>query len=998
MWSLVACVCSTRVFRQYPDENENMADELVVVGAGKALLIAINMAKKGYERYSIHKDNENIANELSIKLSELKKMKFKRTERLDSLVDDIANIAARHGNSKRNDSNRKPSKLRLLQNLFNAKSANKDLMKAIGKLNTVLIECMNDADVGQGTDKTKAEEFTTNLKDVLSRLHTEEKESNNEFLRDVQQVLSELGSEWLESVQESTGVDAVVETVETKEDLEIKAPEPTNQAENEQAKTGLYNSCKVTLQKAIMRINEDRRTAGENDDKALCYIDENWKLWKKGAEYLTDCEEADIPFNDLKLSHNIIGIGGCGIVTVAEWNGTAVAAKLLYANVTTVNGLIDLSAEISINKSLNSDHIVKVLGTSYDATLDQLYLVLELCERSLASWIEENKDEPINVETVCSFSLNICSAIKYLHEEKRIIHRDITPRNILLTKASNGDPPKAKLCDFGIAFQMLQVDTVNNPASVPSPAICPYKAPEARGTNAVLSFKSDIYSFGSVLNELIDKRTHSQKPEETTELQWVKKLVDMCLNQDRYARPTIVKIKEMLQQRKCPLYVEIDIDHGEENSSKHRDKRTFLQVHCKFIIIFSLCLTALLVVFAVLCGLYCVKEECEYDDGVSGERFCFLEKSPQYNWSCSQDACDLLMKNLQFPLKYPLLKADGEGRMEGHPSYENCEKEMKKQLKASPQPQITDVLRKLSFVSPSRCPKPIGATAFYFGFGAAKEKFGKAGGIVESNWTQNSYEESIFAFERVSSTSTNIYRIRTLLSRHYLFSTDEGVEFQQVEARKRRLSPFRALMEADTFELYGSAEKMFVKARETSSYLCLTRNGYRRLTSKSDNCQFSIEALNKDPIDQMLPSILATDPSSSPTLSPIKATTLPPSKSPTLSPIKAPTLFPSKSPTFFPSKSPTLFPSESPTLFPSKSPTTFPSKSPTLSPSISPTLFPSKSPTPFPSISPTFPPAYRQPFPQAKRQHFSPANRRQHNLQKQIFDKSPVNSLLIIMF
>ena len=44
------------------------------------------------------------------------------------------------------------------------------------------------------------------------------------------------------------------------------------------------------------------------------------------------------------------------------------------------------------------------------------------------------------------FNLSICSALKYLHVNKRIVHRDLNPSNIMIDKNY-----AIKLVDFGLS-------------------------------------------------------------------------------------------------------------------------------------------------------------------------------------------------------------------------------------------------------------------------------------------------------------------------------------------------------------------------------------------------------------------------------------------------------------------------------------------------------------------------------------------------------------------
>lgn len=87
----------------------------------------------------------------------------------------------------------------------------------------------------------------------------------------------------------------------------------------------------------------------------------------------------------------------------------------------------------------------------------------------------------------------ICDGLQYLHEEKEIIHLDVKPSNILV---DNHMLPKFK--NFGL----LMVDEDPNVTILSSPPMeGPYCAPEYR--NGVASYKSDIYSLGVIIIEVV---------------------------------------------------------------------------------------------------------------------------------------------------------------------------------------------------------------------------------------------------------------------------------------------------------------------------------------------------------------------------------------------------------------------------------------------------------------------------------------------------------------
>lgn len=119
------------------------------------------------------------------------------------------------------------------------------------------------------------------------------------------------------------------------------------------------------------------------------------------------------------------------------------------------------------------------------------YLVTQYVrEGSLA----EQLDKPLPVQEAVRIVCQIADALGYAHA-KKIIHRDVKPANVLLTKSGS-----VLLADFGIA-QMLQAQQETDQGSG-TPA---YMAPEQRAGKPV-DGRADIYALGVILYELLTGR------------------------------------------------------------------------------------------------------------------------------------------------------------------------------------------------------------------------------------------------------------------------------------------------------------------------------------------------------------------------------------------------------------------------------------------------------------------------------------------------------------
>ncbi|KAK9735621.1 hypothetical protein RND81_04G216300 [Saponaria officinalis] len=172
---------------------------------------------------------------------------------------------------------------------------------------------------------------------------------------------------------------------------------------------------------------------------------------------------------------NVIGMGGNGIVYKAEIQKphSVIAVKKLWRSPCDVETGENLLAEVDLLGRLRHRNIVKLLG----------YL--------------HNKNEVIIVyEYMPNGSLGTAlHGLAYLHHDchPSVIHRDIKSNNILLDENF-----EARIADFGLARMMLNEDkTVSMVAGSYG-----YIAPEY-GNSLKDDEKSDIYSFGVVLLELI---------------------------------------------------------------------------------------------------------------------------------------------------------------------------------------------------------------------------------------------------------------------------------------------------------------------------------------------------------------------------------------------------------------------------------------------------------------------------------------------------------------
>ncbi|XVF39903.1 hypothetical protein PTKIN_Ptkin01aG0070200 [Pterospermum kingtungense] len=230
--------------------------------------------------------------------------------------------------------------------------------------------------------------------------------------------------------------------------------------------------------------------------------------------------ELEVATNDF-AAENVIGEGGYGIVYcgVLEDN-TKVAVKNLLNNRGQAEK--EFKVEVEAIGRVRHKNLVRLLG--YCAEGAYRMLVYEYVDNgNLEQWLHGDVGpcSPLTWEIRMNIVLGTAKGLTYLHEglEPKVVHRDIKSSNILLDKQWN-----PKVSDFGLAKLL---GSERSYVTTRVMGTFGYVAPEYASTG-MLNERSDVYSFGILLMEIISGRNpvdYSRPQGEVNLVEWLKTMV-----------------------------------------------------------------------------------------------------------------------------------------------------------------------------------------------------------------------------------------------------------------------------------------------------------------------------------------------------------------------------------------------------------------------------------------------------------------------------------------
>jgi Protein kinase domain len=162
-----------------------------------------------------------------------------------------------------------------------------------------------------------------------------------------------------------------------------------------------------------------------------------------------------------------------------------------------------LQREAELLERMDSPHIVRLLDSGW--LEDRFFLVLEYHPAgSLARWLERRF--VLELRWVTGAAAELARGLGYLHEglERPVIHRDVTPRNALLTH--DHWSPRLVLTDLGSARLLDSGPEAGDRTITRGPVFSPYYAPPelvGGGLHGWWGPQTDVYGVAAVLYELL---------------------------------------------------------------------------------------------------------------------------------------------------------------------------------------------------------------------------------------------------------------------------------------------------------------------------------------------------------------------------------------------------------------------------------------------------------------------------------------------------------------
>jgi serine/threonine protein kinase len=223
------------------------------------------------------------------------------------------------------------------------------------------------------------------------------------------------------------------------------------------------------------------------------------------------------------------------------------------------------TTESGILCKLNNEYITSYEEWFLESNGIYYCIVMEYCENGdLRYRINEKKklNKLFNSELIYNWINEIINGIYYLHFNQRIIHRDIKPNNIFLTKQV-----RIKIGDFGIS-RVFDDESESLYATTRNVGTHKYMSPQIKLNNNY-SYKTDCWSIGCTLYELITLNNYHDDLELNNQLNLdnissmniLNQLLNMMLQKDENKRSSTEQLMNQIEQQPKFIFDQVNIHY-----------------------------------------------------------------------------------------------------------------------------------------------------------------------------------------------------------------------------------------------------------------------------------------------------------------------------------------------------------------------------------------------------------------------------------------------------
>ncbi|XP_051126655.1 receptor-like cytosolic serine/threonine-protein kinase RBK1 [Andrographis paniculata] len=319
---------------------------------------------------------------------------------------------------------------------------------------------------------------------------------------------------------------------------QVKKSSPTWRFSNIPVLAG-YNLSKKSGKKSRSRVSVDALDCGD-----FVMPKPSWRNFT-----YDELKQATDDFSPDKL----LGKGGHAEVYKGSLSDGQVVAvkKIIKEQKNNEDKIRDFLTELGILAHIDHPNAAKLIGFGCDRGL---FLVLQFSPHgSLGTALHGSDEDSMDWQIRYKVAVGIAEGLEYLHCgcQRRIIHRDITASNILLS-----EDYQAEISDFGLA-KWLPENWANIVVS-PIEGTFGYMAPEYF-MHGIVHEKSDVFAFGVLLLELITGRRAVDSSRQSLAI-WAKPHLDQN-NVKEIADPRLGDSYDVVEMKRAMYTASVCINH-----------------------------------------------------------------------------------------------------------------------------------------------------------------------------------------------------------------------------------------------------------------------------------------------------------------------------------------------------------------------------------------------------------------------------------------------------